>query len=183
MWFDTADQLVRAVVASAVAYIVLVAVLRWSGKRTLAKLNAFDFVVTIALGSTLASIATSSDVAIAEGVVVLVMFVALQFVVAWAAARSQAVRSAVKAEPVAVLVDGVLREHALRQRRLSPEEVRQAVRASGIGGLELVAAVVLETDGTLSVIPVEQAGSRSALDEIVTDPLHHRSSEREPRLS
>lgn len=183
MWFDSADQLVRTVVASAVAYVVLVAVLRWSGKRTLAKLNAFDFVVTIALGSTLASIATSADVAIAEGAAVLVMFVLLQLVVAWTAARSSTVRSAVKAEPAAVLVDGELRPDELRRRRLSPEEVHQAVRASGIGGLDLVAAVVLETDGTLSVIPAAQAGSRSALDGIVAQLSHDRQAEREPRLS
>ena len=47
---------------SAAAYVTLVVTLRLSGKRTLAKLNAFDFVVTIAIGSTLATILLNTTV-------------------------------------------------------------------------------------------------------------------------
>lgn len=50
-------------------------------------------------------------------------------------------------------------------------EVRQAVRSQGIGGLELVEAVVLETDGSFSVIPGSQAGSGSALEDLAPDAV------------
>jgi uncharacterized membrane protein YcaP (DUF421 family) len=52
---------------------------------------------------------------------------------------------------------------AMRQQRVTEGEIRQAVRSQGIGGLTEVAAVVLETDGTFSVIPSSQAGDGSAL--------------------
>jgi hypothetical protein len=51
----------------------------------------------------------------------------------------------------------------LRTQRVTSGEIRQAVRLHGIGGLDLTAAVVLETDGTLSVIPASQAGRLTAL--------------------
>jgi len=55
---------------------------------------------------------------------------------------------------------------ALRQQRLTEAELRQAVRLSGSGDLSQVAAVVLESDGTLSVITAAKAGDRSALQDV-----------------
>jgi len=170
MFFDTWSQIGRVVVAGASAYVALVTIVRLSGKRTLAKLNAFDLVVTIALGSTLATIALSSDVAILEGVAAFASFVALQFVVAWLSTRWSAVRRAVRSEPVVLLRDGEFDERAMATERVTRDEVRQSVRSSGVGGLELVAAVVLETDGTLSVVTSQQAGSRSALGSMAPSP-------------
>ena len=67
MWFGSWDGLVRVVVGGVAAYAFLVALLRVSGKRTLSKLNAFDLVVTVALGSTLATVLLSKDVPVVEG--------------------------------------------------------------------------------------------------------------------
>ncbi len=67
MWFDSSADLGRILAVGATAYVTLVLVLRSSGKRTLAEPNAFDPVVTVALGSTLATIPASSDVSWSEG--------------------------------------------------------------------------------------------------------------------
>jgi uncharacterized membrane protein YcaP (DUF421 family) len=72
----------------------------------------------------------------------------------------------VKSEPTLLLHRGELLEDRLRSQRVTEGEVRQAVRSHGIGGLESVDAVVLETDGTLSVIPASSAGSASALADV-----------------
>ena len=152
MWFDSWSDLGRILVVTPLAYSALVAVLRISGARTLSKLNAFDLVVTVALGSTLATVLLSSDVSLSEGVLALVLLVALQI-------RGQLV--------VAPLdVGGAHREERagpavplgflpgpMRRARVTEDEVRQAARATGKASLDDVAAVVLETDGTLSVLP------------------------------
>lgn len=67
MLFSGWLSLGRMVVVGLLAYICLILLLRISGKRTLAKMNAFDLVVTVALGSTLSAVAMSKDVALAEG--------------------------------------------------------------------------------------------------------------------
>lgn len=56
MWFDSWSDILRIILVGAASYTTLVAILRLSGKRTLGQLNVFDFVVTVALGSTLATI-------------------------------------------------------------------------------------------------------------------------------
>lgn len=163
MWSDGWADIARVLLIGAAAYATLVVLLRVSGKRTLAKLNAFDLVVTVAIGSTLATILLSSDVSFLEGAAALTLLVALQFGAAFMASRSRVSRRALKSTPTLLLRDGQFREEALRGQRVSADEVRQAVRSSGAGDIGGVTAVVLETDGSLSVISTERVGDGSAL--------------------
>ncbi|RZM37301.1 MAG: DUF421 domain-containing protein [Sphingomonas sp.] len=162
MLFGSLYGLLRVLVVGPLAYLLLIAVLRVSGKRTLAKLNAFDFVVTVALGSTLATVLLSKDVALAEGVLAFVVLAALQFVIAWAAQRASPIEAAIKSQPRVLLLDGEIDQAALLDERVTREEVAAAVRKGGYGDLGAVAAVVLETDGSFSVIVRDEAGDRSA---------------------
>jgi uncharacterized membrane protein YcaP (DUF421 family) len=166
MWFDSWSDIGRIVLVGTAAYAVLIVVLRLTGKRTLSQLNAFDFVVTVALGSTVATILLSSDVSWSEGVVALGLLAGLQLLVAGISARWPRTRTVITAEPVVVLAHGQIRRQALQENRLSEAEVRQAVRMQGSGDLSKVAAVVLETNGKLSVISSSTYGNGSALDEL-----------------
>jgi uncharacterized membrane protein YcaP (DUF421 family) len=166
MWFDSWTELGRVFAVGAAAYVTLVAVLRVSGKRTLSKLNAYDFVVTVAFGSTLATILLNTSVSWADGAVALALLALLQLAFAWLGSRLPVVRSVVTARPSYLVKDGVLLERALKEQRVAVTEIDQAVRGTGTGSLESVAAVVLETDGTLSVISRSGLGSGTALDDV-----------------
>ena len=166
MWFDTWSDIGRVLAVGTAAYLSLVLVLRLSGKRTLAKLNAFDLVVTVALGSTLATILLNSSVSWADGVTALALLAGLQLAVAWSGSRVPRFRAVLTAEPTVLVQDGTLLEESLRRQRVTVSEIRQAVRASGQGSLEDVAAVVLETDGTLSVVGADRLGNGSALSDV-----------------
>lgn len=151
MFFDEWAGLVRVLVVGTCGYLSLLVLLRVSGKRTLAKLNAFDFVVTVTLGSTLATVLLSSDVALVEGVAAMVLLVALQFLVAWLTVRSHTVERLVKSEPTLIYRNGFLRG-PMRRMRVTEDEIRQAARTAGNARLDAVAALVLETDGSLSIL-------------------------------
>ena len=131
----------RVVGLGAAAYVVMVIVLRVSGKRTLAKLNAFDLVVTVALGSVLATIALSSDVSLVDGVAAIVVLVAAQWAVSWASVHTSLAQRMVRAEATVVFPHGRFDDAALSKVRLTRGEVCQAIRSSGCGDLEPVAAV------------------------------------------
>lgn len=151
MFYDGVSGLVRVVVVGTAAYVALLLLLRVSGKRTLAKLNAFDFVVTVALGSTLATVLLSESVALAEGVLALGLLAFLQYVVAWGSVRSRRLERLVKSEPSLVYRNGFL-EDAMRRQRITADELRQAARGQGHPELSRVEAIVIETDGTLSIL-------------------------------
>ena len=152
MLFDGWSPIARTLITGVCAYAALVVLLRVSGKRTLSKMNAFDLVVTVALGSTLASILTSRDVALAQGVAALALLVALQFVLTWLSVRSHRVRRLVRSEPALLVYQGRSLEAVLRRERITPEELEAAVRDTGVASMEEAGAVVLETDGTVSVV-------------------------------
>ncbi|MGJ9403509.1 DUF421 domain-containing protein [Arthrobacter sp. KK5.5] len=163
MWFDSWPELMRTLLVGTAAYACLVVVLRISGKRTLAQLNAFDFVVTVALGSTLATILLSKDVSWAEGLAAFAVLAGLQFVVAWACARHPRLRGIFTSEPVLLLANGVIQPAAMARNRLAESELRQAVRLQGLGDPSAAKAVVLESNGKLSVITPAKYGDGSAL--------------------
>lgn len=164
MWFDSWSDLVRILAVGTAAYIALVVLLRASGKRTLAKLNAFDWVVSVAFGSTLATVLLSTDVSWSEGAVAFALLAGLQYVVAWTTTWLPGGRSVITARPTLLLENGTVLADALHEQRITVSELRQAIRGSGSGDLDTIAAVVLETDGSLSVVPAAQAGNRSALE-------------------
>jgi uncharacterized membrane protein YcaP (DUF421 family) len=152
MLFDNLFGLIRVVIVGLLAYGSLILVLRLSGKRSLAKLNAFDFVVTVALGSTLASVLLSSDVALLEGLVAFGLLALLQWIVARLSIASSGFRKLVRSQPRLLLEHGRFREEAMAAERITQDEIVAMVRSAGIGQIEDVGAVVLETDGSLSVI-------------------------------
>ena len=139
MWFDTWSDVLRVLLVGVASYAALVVFIRVSGKRALAQLNAFDFVVTVALGSTLATILLSSDVSYVEGAIALALLLALQVIVAFLAARWHRVRRLTTASPTVLLKSGRFDDAALRRTRLSRADVRQAVRQAGVGDLSSIA--------------------------------------------
>jgi uncharacterized membrane protein YcaP (DUF421 family) len=159
-WFDSWDGPMRVAAVGTAAYAALLCVLRVSGKRTLAKFNAFDFVVTVALGSTLATVLVNRSVPLAEGVTALALLVALQFAVAWLSVRFVAVRRAVRAEPTLLLHRGRFLDAAMRRERVTRDAVESALRSAGVVDLASVQAVVLETSGDLAVVRGEDTRVR-----------------------
>jgi uncharacterized membrane protein YcaP (DUF421 family) len=153
MLFSGFEGIWRTIIVGLCAYVVLVGVLRITGKRTLSKMNAFDLVVTVALGSTLATVLLSKDVALAEGVTAFLLLAVAQYVVTWTSVRSRRFRRWIKADPRALLRDGEMIDEALREERVTRDDVEAAIRGAGHGDPAAIALVMLETDGSMSVVP------------------------------
>jgi uncharacterized membrane protein YcaP (DUF421 family) len=166
MFFNSWEDLARVLIMGTCSYIALIALLRVSGKRTLSKMNMFDFVVTIALGSTFATVILSKEVALAEGILALGLLILLQFIVASLSVRSHRFQELVKGEPTLLFFRGDYLHDTIKNERIAPEEIRSAARAEGIHDMATVGAVVLETDGTFSVIPDLDTQNNSALKDI-----------------
>jgi uncharacterized membrane protein YcaP (DUF421 family) len=157
MIFESWWGLLRVVLVAPLGYGGLVLILRVSGKRTLAKLNAFDFVVTVALGSILATILLSKTVPLLEGLTGLIMLAAMQFVVAWLSVRISWFSNLMRSEPTLLLHNGVFLDRALTAQRVTRGDVKAALRSSGVGEASEASTVVLETDGSISVIKASAA--------------------------
>lgn len=152
MFFQNWSGIVRTLVVGTLAYAALVLSLRVSGNRTLAKLNAFDLIVTVALGSVLASILLSEGVALAEGIVAFMLLIGLQYLVAYLSVRSRGFAKAVRSEPALIARDGEPLPQAMHRARVTRAELDSVLRNQGYGDVSKVKSVVLESDGSFSVV-------------------------------
>ena len=166
VFFNGWGSLFRILVIGLLAYTTLVIFLRLSGNRTLSKMNAFDLIVTVALGSTLATVLLSKDVALADGAVAMGLLISLQFIITWTSVRFSWVRRLVTGEPLMLLYQGEYLPHSLRKARVTKAEVLAAIRGSGVSDVAAVQAVVLETDGSLSVVKREADSRHSSLERV-----------------
>lgn len=152
IFFDGWEPILRILVIGPLAFITLVVVLRASGKRTLSKMNAFDFVVTIALGSLFATVIINQDVTLAEGAVSFAVLIVAQFAITFISVRSDRFERFLKAEPTLLYRNGEMLRNSLRRVRVTEREVETIARRRGLPNLDTVSAVILEADGSFSVI-------------------------------
>jgi uncharacterized membrane protein YcaP (DUF421 family) len=166
IFFDSWESVGRIVIISILAYATLVIMLRISGKRTLSKMNAFDFVVTVALGSTLATVILSKDIPLLDGALAFFMLIILQYCITWLSVRFKAVKQIITSDPTLLLYRGEVLTQALKKERITMEEIYVAARKHGQPDIKQIHAIVLETTGTLSVLSEKPDGDAEALSDI-----------------
>lgn len=152
VFFNSWESIFRVILTVLFAYPGLIVLLRLSGKRSLAKLNMFDFIITVALGSTFASVVISQNVTIFDGLVTFAMLLTAQFIITRTSIHSRTFDKLIKSEPTMVFHDGHYLREAMDTVRVTEDEILAEVRQNGYACLNDVYAVVLETNGMLSVL-------------------------------
>lgn len=81
MFISNYENMIRIIGMAILFYFALIIILRLSGKRTLSDINAFDILVSVAIGSIGATIILSKDIAFFDGVIAVVTLVILQYII------------------------------------------------------------------------------------------------------
>lgn len=163
---DSWKVLLGTVLNTILAYVGIVLLLRFFGMRSLSKMNAFDFIVTVALGSTLATIALSKSVPLIEGLLAFVLLLSLQAMITWLSARSKWFKNLVTNQPVMLVYQGQVLHQVLKRERIAEEELWQAARKSGIGNTSEIAIAILETTGEIIIIQKIEAAHAQTLQDV-----------------
>lgn len=169
-FYQNFESLLRILVVGTLAYIGLICALRMFSKRTLAQLNAFDFVVTIAIGSTLGRLITAKGVSLAESLMAFFTLIFLQYLVSWLTSRSPWFKNLVTADPSLLYFRGQFLQPAMKNERLTKAQLLASVRDNRIGSLQEVEAIVLESTGKISVIKKNATGEARDLSALQNVP-------------
>lgn len=157
LWSDL-GQATGALVATVIVYLVVLVAVRVAGRRTTAQLSAYDTLVTVALGTSLATTALPAHPAVADGLVVLATLLALQLLIGALRQRSAAVRRAVDFAPEVVVAEGELRQgRTLLSAQLTAGEIESQLRRNGVRDTDDVVVMVLEPGGAFSVRTGDEA--------------------------
>jgi uncharacterized membrane protein YcaP (DUF421 family) len=174
-FFGDWTPMARILVVGTLMYIALVVLLRVTGSRTLASMNVFDFIVTVALGAAFGRTLTTRTVALAEAVTAFVLLIALQFGVAWAQTRWTNFMGIVTNPPALLYYRGQFLRDVMRRQRVTEAILQAAVRKEQLGSMAEVEAIVLESSGEFSII--RSVGDGSALGEAIQKQIARWASD------
>ncbi len=146
------DSILRIIVVGIITYVGIITILRVSGKRTLASMNAFDFIVTVAIGSAFGRILTAKEVSISEALVAFLLLISLQYIVSFIEVRSKLFHKIITSQPTLLFYKNKFLEKNLKKERLLKSDILGAIRKNGHSGFCELEAVILETNGSFSVI-------------------------------
>lgn len=165
-WTSTTFQTLGLIALSAVGmYVAVLLLTRIAGLRSFAEMSAFDFAMSVAVGTLFASTIVSGDISLAEGAFALAMLFALQVLVAHGRIGSDRFSRAVDNSPTLIARDGEIFHDALTDARLTEEDLFAKLREANVRNLGEVIAVVLETTGDVSVI--HTSGEEVEFDEVL----------------
>jgi uncharacterized membrane protein YcaP (DUF421 family) len=143
------DLVFRAIVLFIGVYILL----RVVGRRELAQMEPFDFILLIVLGDAIQQGLTQDDYSITGALITVTSIAVLQVALGYVAYRSSRIRTVVEGEPIVLIEDGRPIGRNLRRARIASDELAEEARLSQLSSLEEVAWAVLETSGKISIIP------------------------------
>lgn len=158
-WFSTTWQALALVVASTLGiYVSLIVLTRLAGLRSFSKLSGFDFAITVAVGSVVATVLIAEDPPLAQGVMALAALYAVQIGVAIARNRSDRVAGWVDNEPLLIMDHQEILDENLRKGQMTRADLFAKLREANVLRLEEVRAVVMESTGDVSVLHTEPGG-------------------------
>ncbi len=145
------------VVRTAIVYVAVVLGLRLGGKREVGQLGVIDLVALLLISNAVQNAMVGSDTSVAggliSGAVILVSARTFDLVVQ----RFPRLRRAVVGEPRILISHGDVLQRAMRQEQVSTDDLDEALREHGLEHTREVKLAILETNGSISIIPEPEA--------------------------
>ena len=139
-------------------YLLVMLLVRVSGKRALGQFTPFDLILLILIGNAVQNGINGGDNSLTGAAIMATTLVALNYAVAFLTSRSRAAEKVVEGVPVVLARDGRLFAQVLRRELISEADFREALRMHNLDDVEDVALALLETNGSISVVPKDRGG-------------------------
>ncbi len=156
---DFGSGLLDVVARSAIVYLVLLGLLRLGGKRQVGQLSIADLVLILLIANGVQNAMVGENTTLIGGLVAAGTLILIDLAVDKAQQRSERVRSVLEGEPRILIRDGVVLTRAVQQEGIATGDLMSAIRQHGVADVEGVSMAVLETNGSISVIPMPAAAS------------------------
>ncbi len=151
-WFTNSSESLLAIILTAFGiYLALVVFTRISGKRSFSKMSSFDFAVTVALGSIMATVILSKSVSLPQGIFGLGILYFIQIAVAYLR-RFNTIQNLIDNKPTYLMKDGKVLKDNLRKCKVTESDLKAKLREANVIQLSEVKAVIFESTGDISVL-------------------------------
>ncbi len=146
------------VIRAAAMYLILLVIFRLSGKRTLSEADTFDFLMLLIISETTQQAMVRDDKSFTAALILIVTLVLLTVAFSYLKQWFPIVSRVVDDQPLVVLAHGKVFEHRCDKLRIDEEDIMEAARENfGLERLEQIKFAVVERNGSISIIPAENA--------------------------
>ncbi|OHV84848.1 DUF421 domain-containing protein [Rhizobium sp. LCM 4573] len=147
----------ESVIRGVTMYLVLLLIIRLSGRRTLSQMTPFDLVLTLMISETTQQAMVGEDHSIANAVILIVTLVASDILLSYVKRWWPTVGKAIDGVPTMLIVEGQVDERALQRSRIEMTDIMEAARQSqGIPKQSEIRFAILEASGRISIIPFKE---------------------------
>ncbi len=145
-----------SILRAAAVYLVLLAVFRVAGKRTLNDMTTFDLVLLLIMSEAVQQALVDVDNSMTNALLLVTTLVGIDILLSVLKHRFPSFGRALDGRPVVLVRDGHLREHVAAKERVDEEDVLSSARcAHGLEHMGQIKDAVLEPSGQISIIPRE----------------------------
>ena len=137
-------------------FFVLLILTRLIGKKQLGQLNIFTYITGIAIGNMAGEMILHPEVKIFTGILGMTIWTVLIFVVEFIGLKSGKVRSVLDGEPTIVIKKGFIQYKELKKMRLNMDDLTMLLRTNHVFSIKDVNYAILEPNGDLSILKVEE---------------------------
>lgn len=150
------SSLVMVAITAVCVYAAVILYTRLAGLRSFSKMSSFDFAMTVAVGSLIATTVVAEKPPMLQGIVALGVIYALQKGIGYLR-RFDWVAKLVDNQPVMLMRHGEVLRDNLRRADVTESDLRSKLREANVLELSQVRAVVFETTGDISVLHSDDA--------------------------
>lgn len=150
------SELIRIAVRAFMIYLVVLILIRLSGKRSVGNFTAFDLLVAMLVGDVVDE-SIYGDVSMLEGITAVGSLMIYHMVNRFLGSRSAFIERLTAGAPVVLVQNGQIIQPALKRELMHESELMASLRMQQVDRLEDVQQAVLETSGEISVQPVPAA--------------------------
>ncbi len=143
------DSVIRALAT----YIFLLVAFRIAGRRSLAEMSSFEFVILLIISETTQEAMLDNDHSMTNSFIAILTLISTGVLLTTLKERFPRFQSAMVGSPVLIVEDGEVKHERLKQARIGVDEVMVAARAQGLTRLADVRHAILEAGGGISIIP------------------------------
>ncbi len=149
------SELATIVLRTTMVYGGLLILLRLAGKRELGQMRLFDLIVILVIANAVQNAMVGSNTSVTGGLLAAATLVGINWIVGQLGIRNAWFGHELSGTPTMLVFNGQLIEEHMRREGITTDEVLMALREHGIDEIRMARLVVLEVDGTISVIPVD----------------------------
>lgn len=143
------------VLRAVVVYVVLLAMIRLSGKRTMGQFTAFDMLLIVLLGNAVQNALLGSDTSMAGGLLLAATLIVLNWTVGLLTSRSKRAERLLEGAPVVLARNGHIYRDVLRRELVSRDDFAKAMREAGLSDVDRIHLALLETNGRITILTRE----------------------------